>query len=53
MLGLGSLLASSVFAQTAPNWLRYPAISPDGSQITFTYKGDIYLVPSVEGRRLS
>lgn len=50
MLGLGSLLASSVFAQTAPNWLRYPSISPDGSQIAFTYKGDIYLVPSVGGK---
>lgn len=28
-----------------PLWLRYPAISPDGSQIAFTYKGDIYVVP--------
>ena len=28
-----------------PLWLRYPAISPDGSQIAFSYKGDIYTVP--------
>jgi Tol biopolymer transport system component/C-terminal processing protease CtpA/Prc len=28
-----------------PLWLRYPALSPDGSQVAFTYKGDIYTVP--------
>jgi tricorn protease len=50
MLSVGMLLASSVLAQTAPNWLRYPAISPDGSQIAFTYKGDLYLVPSSGGK---
>ncbi len=32
-----------------PQWNRYPAISPDGSQIAFTYKGDLYLVPSAGG----
>ena len=32
-----------------PLWNRYPAISPDGSQIAFTYKGDLYLVPSSGG----
>lgn len=32
-----------------PLWNRYPAISPDGSQIAFTYKGDLYLVPSGGG----
>ena len=32
-----------------PLWNRYPAISPDGSQIAFTYKGDLYLVPSAGG----
>jgi Tol biopolymer transport system component len=32
-----------------PLWNRYPAISPDGSQIVFTYKGDLYLVPSAGG----
>lgn len=44
------LFASSVLAQTAPNWLRYPAISPDGNQIAFTYKGDLYLIPSSGGK---
>jgi Tol biopolymer transport system component len=28
-----------------PLWLRYPAISPDGTQVTFTSGGDIYTVP--------
>ncbi len=30
-------------------WLRYPAISPDGTQIAFEYKGDIYLVSTNGG----
>ena len=36
-------------AQDAPNWLRHSAISPDGSQIAFTYKGDLYTVPATGG----
>jgi len=31
-----------------PLWLRYPAISPDGSKIAFAYQGDIYTV-SISG----
>lgn len=50
LLSFGLTLSSFVLAQTAPNWLRYPAISPDGSQIAFTYKGDLYLVPSSGGK---
>lgn len=44
-------LASAVQlqAQTAPNWLRWCAISPDGKNIAFTYSGDIYLVPANGG----
>ena len=41
--------ATSVSAQPAPSWLRYPAISPDGKTIVFTYKGDLYRVPSAGG----
>ncbi len=32
-----------------PLWLRYPAISPDGSTVLFCFKGDIYKVPSAGG----
>ena len=38
-------LAISAQAENAPLWLRNTAISPDGSRIAFTYKGDIYVVP--------
>ncbi len=37
------------YSQTEPNWLRYCAISPDGKTIVFTYKGDLYKVPSNGG----
>ncbi len=30
-------------------WLRYPAISPDGKQIVFEFKGDLYLVAASGG----
>ena len=43
-------LAISAAAQDAPLWLRRNAISPDGSQIAFTYKGDIYLVGAEGGK---
>lgn len=34
----------------SPLWLRNTAISPDGKTIAFTYKGDIYTVPSGGGQ---
>ncbi|WP_241499043.1 S41 family peptidase [Rufibacter ruber] len=43
----GTLLSGS--AQNTPTWLRYPSISPDGQTIVFTYKGDLYRVPSTGG----
>ncbi|MBR5884004.1 MAG: PD40 domain-containing protein, partial [Bacteroidaceae bacterium] len=30
--------------------MRYPAISPNGEQVAFTYKGNIYVVPSQGGQ---
>jgi len=41
--------ALSASAET-PRWLRNTAISPDGSTIAFTYKGDIFTVPSAGGK---
>ncbi len=46
LLVVGTGLAA---AQTAPEWLRYPAISPDGKTIVYTYKGDLYRVPAAGG----
>jgi tricorn protease len=34
----------------SPLWMRYTAISPDGQTIAFTYKGDLYTVPTNGGR---
>ena len=36
-------------ANENPLWLRYAAISPDGSQIVFAYKGDLYRVDANGG----
>ena len=41
--------AAAQMACGAPLWMRYAQISPDGSQIVFTYKGDIYKVSSKGG----
>ncbi len=38
----------SSYAQNAL-WLRYPAISPNGKTIAFSYQGDIYTVPASGG----
>ncbi len=35
--------------ETAPLWLRYPSISPDGNTIAFCYKGDIYKIDAKGG----
>lgn len=43
------ILSNQVSAQDNPLWLRYPAISPDGQTILFSYKGDIYSVPASGG----
>ncbi|MDR0296247.1 MAG: peptidase S41 [Prevotellaceae bacterium] len=39
-----SLFLSIGVLQANPLWMRYPSISPDGKQIAFSYKGDIYTV---------
>ena len=39
-------------AQEVPQWVRRNAISPDAKTIAFSYKGDIYTVPSEGGLAL-
>ncbi len=36
-----------------PLWLRYPAVSPDGSRIAFSHSGQIWVVPTAGGQALS
>ena len=43
------LLTCSSFADDRPLWMRYPAISPDGNTIAFSYQGDLYTVPATGG----
>lgn len=47
------ITAATSFAATSqdsPLWIRKNCISPDGTQIAFTYKGDIYHVAAEGGR---
>lgn len=43
------LFTSLAAAGNTPLWMRYPAISPDGETIAFSYKGDLYTVPAKGG----
>ena len=53
ILGVAALaLSFNVYASGDNAWMRYAAISPDGSQIAFSFKGDIYTVPFNGGRAL-
>ncbi len=45
-----TMIAAASFAQDSPLWLRKNDISPDGKQIVFNYKGNIYTVASVGGQ---
>ncbi len=36
-------------AQNDAGWMRYPALSPDGTTIAFTYRGDLYRVAATGG----
>ncbi len=42
-------LLFAAFAQNTALWLRYPAISPDGKTIAFSYQGDLYKVSADGG----
>ncbi len=49
-LALALAAASGASAADAPLWLRDVKISPSGTEIAFTYKGDVYVVPATGGR---
>lgn len=49
LLAAGSLHPGAA-AQESPLWLRKSAISPDGKQVVFGYKGDLYVVGTEGGR---
>jgi len=50
LLTMCAATAPKLNAQETARWLRKNAISPDGTQIAFSYKGDIYVVPVDGGR---
>lgn len=43
-LAIAALAATAAQAADAPLWLRNARISPNGQEIAFTYKGDLYKV---------
>ena len=50
---LSILFAAGIAASTSaatPLWMRYSSISPNGKEIAFSYKGDIYKVNSDGGQ---
>ena len=51
-LTLAALFATAMMlsAEDSPLWLRKNDISPDGSKIAFTYKGNIYVVSADGGK---
>ena len=51
-IAVSMFLASNaaIDAQQTPLWLRSNSISPDGNQIAFTYKGNIYITDTKGGQ---
>ncbi|MBD3854249.1 MAG: hypothetical protein IFJ96_05655, partial [Acidobacteria bacterium] len=44
--------AGTVVASETALWLRYPEISPGGETIVFSYRGDLWRVPSAGGQAI-
>lgn len=47
---IAPLATASAMAQSDPLWMRFPAISPDGKTVAFSYKCDIWTVPANGGQ---
>lgn len=49
LLSALALIATSASAEKSDEWFLHSSISPNGKNIAFSYKGDIYTVPSQGG----
>ena len=49
LAAIAAVIATTSLAET-PLWLRYAKISPNGKEIAFCYKGDIYKVAASGGQ---
>ena len=45
-----SLLIVTLLSAIEPHFMSYPSISPDGEQVCFVYKNDLWLVPYSGGK---
>jgi len=52
LLTLAALIPFVMAFSQNPLWMRYPAISPDGKAIIFSYRGDLFKVPASGGTAL-